>query len=34
VSFASSFSPMSQKDQKKLLEFVAPYARQLMYYKP
>jgi len=34
VSFASSFSPMSLKDQKELLEFVAPYARQLMYYKP
>jgi len=34
VSFASSFSPMSQKDKKELLEFVAPYARKLMYYKP
>jgi aryl-alcohol dehydrogenase-like predicted oxidoreductase len=34
VSFASSFTPMSQQEQDELLEFVAPYARQLMYYKP
>ncbi len=34
VSSASSFTPMSQKDQNELLEFVAPYARQLMHYKP
>ena len=34
VSFASSFTPMSQEEQNELLEFVAPYARQLMYYKP
>jgi predicted aldo/keto reductase-like oxidoreductase len=34
VSFASSYTPMSQKEQDQLLEFVAPYARQLMYYKP
>jgi predicted aldo/keto reductase-like oxidoreductase len=34
VSFASSFTPMPQKEQTELLEFVAPYARQLMYYKP
>ena len=33
VSFASSFTPMSQEEQNELLEFVAPYARQLMYYK-
>jgi predicted aldo/keto reductase-like oxidoreductase len=34
VSFAGSFTPMPQKEQTELLEFVAPYARQLMYYKP
>ena len=34
VSFASSYTAMSQKEQNELLEFVAPYARQLMYYKP
>ena len=34
VRFASSFTPMSQEEQNELLEFVAPCARQLMYYKP
>ena len=34
VTFASSFTPMPQEEKNKLLEFVAPYARQLMYYKP
>ena len=34
VSFDSSYTAMSQKEQNELLEFVAPYARQLMYYKP
>jgi aryl-alcohol dehydrogenase-like predicted oxidoreductase len=34
VSIASSFIPMPEKEQTELLEFVAPYARQLMYYKP
>ena len=33
VSFASSFTPMSKREEDELLEFVAPYARQLMYYK-
>lgn len=33
VSFASSFIPMPENEQTELLEFVAPYARQLMYYK-
>jgi aryl-alcohol dehydrogenase-like predicted oxidoreductase len=33
VSFASSFTPMTDEEQAELLEFVAPYARQLMYYK-
>lgn len=34
VSFASSFTPMPKKEQNELSEFIAPYARQLMYYKP
>jgi predicted aldo/keto reductase-like oxidoreductase len=34
VSFAASFTPMTHEEQDKLSEFVAPYARQLMYYKP
>ena len=34
VGFASSFAPMPEEEQTALLEFVAPYARQLMYYKP
>lgn len=34
VRFASSFTPMPEKEQHELLEFVAPYARKLMYYKP
>jgi len=33
VSFAGSFTPMPQKEQTELLEFVAPYAKELMYYK-
>ena len=33
VSFASSFTPMPREEQNELLEFVSPYARQLMYYK-
>jgi aryl-alcohol dehydrogenase-like predicted oxidoreductase len=33
VSFASSFVPMPEKEQTELQEFVAPYARELMYYK-
>ena len=33
VSLASSFAPMSEEEQTELLESVAPYARQLMYYK-
>jgi predicted aldo/keto reductase-like oxidoreductase len=34
IRFASSYTPMSKEEQDELLEFVAPYARQLMYYKP
>jgi aryl-alcohol dehydrogenase-like predicted oxidoreductase len=33
VSFASSFTPMPHEEQDELSEFVAPYARQLLYYK-
>lgn len=34
VRFAASFVPMSQDEQEELIRQVAPYARQLMYYKP
>jgi aryl-alcohol dehydrogenase-like predicted oxidoreductase len=34
VSFASSFDPMSEDQEKRLLEKVDPYAKRLMYYKP
>jgi predicted aldo/keto reductase-like oxidoreductase len=34
ASFASSYTAMSQEEQDELSEFVAPHARQLMYYKP
>jgi aryl-alcohol dehydrogenase-like predicted oxidoreductase len=34
VYFADSFSPMSQEEMRGMMEFVQPYARQLMYYKP
>ncbi|MGE5842433.1 MAG: aldo/keto reductase [Deltaproteobacteria bacterium] len=34
VGFASSFAPLSKREQDELLGFVKPYARQLMYYKP
>jgi aryl-alcohol dehydrogenase-like predicted oxidoreductase len=34
VSSAASFTPMTIEEQTELQEFVAPYARQLMYYKP
>jgi predicted aldo/keto reductase-like oxidoreductase len=33
VSFAASFTPMTNEEQTELQEFVAPHARQLMYYK-
>jgi aryl-alcohol dehydrogenase-like predicted oxidoreductase len=33
VSFASSFSPMTEDEMKRLSERLAPYARKLMYYK-
>ena len=34
VRFAESFHPMSQEERSAMVEFVQPYARQLMYYKP
>ena len=34
VGFATSFTPMSGDEAEALVQFVAPYARQLMYYKP
>lgn len=34
VKFASSFSPMTEKEAQKLIKNVSPYARDLMYYKP
>lgn len=34
VAFAESFQPMSEREQQELIAYVAPYARQLMYYKP
>lgn len=34
VSLARSFEPMSEEERVALIKKVAPYARQLMYYKP
>jgi predicted aldo/keto reductase-like oxidoreductase len=34
VRFARSFKPMSDEEQGELVHHVAPFARQLMYYKP
>ena len=34
IDFARSFRPMPDKEMQKLEDFVAPYARELMYYKP
>lgn len=34
VEYARSFAPMPQQEQLALVRDVAPYARQLMYYKP
>ena len=33
VRFARTFAPMSDEEQEELIRHVAPYARQLMYYK-
>jgi len=34
VGFAARFQPMTEAEQQGLVSHVAPYARQLMYYKP
>ena len=34
VRFASAFAPMTEEEQEALVRHVAPFARQLMYYKP
>jgi len=34
VRCARSFVPMSEKEMGSLIDLVAPYARELMYYKP
>lgn len=34
IGFARSFKPMPDKEIQELEDFVAPYARELMYYKP
>jgi predicted aldo/keto reductase-like oxidoreductase len=34
VKFAGAFKPMTDKEQGKLIGDIAPFARQLMYYKP
>ena len=34
VSYAKAFQPMSEKEMQGLVEHIAPYAKQLMYYKP
>ena len=34
VRLAETFAPLTQQDQEQLVQRVAPYARQLMYYKP
>lgn len=34
VGFARAFTPMRQEEQEELISQTAPYARQLMYYKP
>jgi predicted aldo/keto reductase-like oxidoreductase len=34
VLFAESFEPLDETEKKELEDIVAPYARQLMYYKP
>ena len=34
VSFAASFSPMTDKEKKEIIRLVSPFAKRLMYYKP
>jgi predicted aldo/keto reductase-like oxidoreductase len=34
VSFAVSFRPMTDKEEKEIIHLVSPFAKRLMYYKP
>jgi len=34
VSFATSFRPMTDKEEKEILHLISPFAKRLMYYKP
>jgi hypothetical protein len=34
VLFARAFEPMSKEEQDALIHATAPFARELMYYKP
>jgi hypothetical protein len=34
AEIARSFAPMSDEEARELVDAVAPFARQLMYYKP
>ena len=34
ISYARSFVPLKEKQMDNLIDFVAPYARELLYYKP
>jgi predicted aldo/keto reductase-like oxidoreductase len=34
VSFAASFRPMTDKEEKEIIKLVSPFAKRLMYYKP
>lgn len=34
VSFAASFRPMTDKEEKEIINLVSPFAKRLMYYKP
>lgn len=34
VSFAASFSPVTDKEKKEIIRLVSPFAKRLMYYKP
>jgi hypothetical protein len=34
VAFATAFTPLTEQEMTKLADDTAPYARELMYYKP
>jgi predicted aldo/keto reductase-like oxidoreductase len=34
VSFAASFTPMTDKEEKEIIHLASPFAKRLMYYKP